>query len=162
MLASISLVDALSERPADEPVWTSLRHVLDVMTGYVVDERRRGRAEVMQAIIDASPQLTARYLAIQAAWQALLTDVVRHRLGRPGRLRTVPVPSPPSSTTRWARSDSRSAAPGPRQSRRKTTVLCTDCGVLVPVTYRDPTVSPLVLQVLALVGGARPRSPGAG
>jgi len=74
------LAEALAEAPADEPVWASLRRVLDLMAGYVVDDASRGRAETMERVVESSPQLKAGYLAKQAGWNRLLADVVRQRL----------------------------------------------------------------------------------
>ena len=74
------LAEALAAAPAYEPVWVSLRRVLDLMVGYVVDDASRGRAETMEVIVESSPQLKAGYLAKQAGWNRLLADVVRERL----------------------------------------------------------------------------------
>ncbi|WP_182047559.1 TetR family transcriptional regulator [Curtobacterium sp. ME26] len=77
------MADALDARPTDEPVWDSLRRVFDLTLDYVQDERQRARYEAMDRIVQATPQLTARYLEKLQRVQALLIERVATRLDHP-------------------------------------------------------------------------------
>jgi AcrR family transcriptional regulator len=74
------MADALDARPADEPVWQSLRRVFDVATGYVDDPHLRARNDAMDAIVRSTPQLNARYLEKLQRVQQLLVGRVAVRL----------------------------------------------------------------------------------
>jgi AcrR family transcriptional regulator len=74
------MVDALDARPADEPVWQSLRRVFDIATEYVDDPRLRARNDAMSAIVQSTPQLNARYLEKLQRIQQLLGGRVAARL----------------------------------------------------------------------------------
>jgi AcrR family transcriptional regulator len=74
------MVQALDDRPADEPVWESLRRVFDLFLGYVQDDDQRARSEAMEHIIRSSPQLNARYLDKMQRMQDLLVGRVAGRL----------------------------------------------------------------------------------
>jgi AcrR family transcriptional regulator len=74
------LAEALDARPADEPVWQSLRRVFDGTTSYVDDPRLRARNDAMDAIVQSSPQLNARYLEKLQRVQQLLVGRVAVRL----------------------------------------------------------------------------------
>ena len=74
------MADALDARPADEPVWESLRRVFDIALDYVQDDRQRARNDAMEHIVQSTPQLTARYLEKLQRVQALLIGRVAERL----------------------------------------------------------------------------------
>jgi AcrR family transcriptional regulator len=74
------MAGALDDRPADEPVWESLRRVFDITLDYVQDDRQRARNDAMDHIVQSTPQLTARYLEKLQRVQALLIGRVAARL----------------------------------------------------------------------------------
>jgi AcrR family transcriptional regulator len=74
------MADALDARPADEPVWESLRRTLDIAVGYVGDPQLRARNDAMDQIVQSTPQLNARYLEKLQRIQQLLVARVAHRL----------------------------------------------------------------------------------
>jgi AcrR family transcriptional regulator len=78
------MADALDARPADQPVWQSLRRVFDVATDYVDDPRLRARNDAMDQIVRSTPQLNARYLGPGAARRPRRCTPHRHR-NRPCR-----------------------------------------------------------------------------
>lgn len=75
------MAEALDARPADEPVWTSLRRVFDMTLGYVEDEHQRARNDAMEEIVRSTPQLHAGYLEKMQRVQELLIGRVSDRLG---------------------------------------------------------------------------------
>lgn len=75
------LAEAMDDRPADEPVWDSLRRVFDITLDYVQDDRQRARNDAMDQIVRSTPQLNARYLEKMQCVQALLIGRVADRLG---------------------------------------------------------------------------------
>jgi AcrR family transcriptional regulator len=75
------MAEALDERPADEPVWESLRRVFDITLDYVQDDYQRARNEAMDEIVRSTPQLYARYLEKMQRVQQLLIGRVAGRLG---------------------------------------------------------------------------------
>ena len=77
------MAEALDERPADEPVWESLRRVFDITLDYVQDDHQRSRNEAMDEIVRSTPQLYARYLEkMQRVQQLLIGRVVVRLTGR--------------------------------------------------------------------------------
>jgi len=74
------MAEALDARPADEPVWESLRRVFDITLDYVQDDGQRARNDAMEHIVQSTPQLTARYLEKLQRVQALLIGRVAQRL----------------------------------------------------------------------------------
>lgn len=74
------MAEALDERPADEPVWESLRRVFDITLDYVQDDHHRARNETMDEIVRSTPQLYARYLEKMQRVQELLIGRVALRL----------------------------------------------------------------------------------
>lgn len=74
------MAEALDERPADEPVWESLRRVFDITLDYVQDDHQRARNETMDEIVRSTPQLYARYLEKMQRVQELLIGRVALRL----------------------------------------------------------------------------------
>lgn len=75
------LAEAFDVRPADEPVWESLRRVFDIALDYVQDDRSRARNDGMERIVRTSPQLYARYLEKMQRVQEILIDRVAARVG---------------------------------------------------------------------------------
>jgi AcrR family transcriptional regulator len=76
------MAEALDARPAEEPVWDSLRRVFDFTLDYVEDDHQRARNDAMEAIVRSTPQLTARYLEKMQRVQELLIGRVGVRMGR--------------------------------------------------------------------------------
>ncbi|GAA1649886.1 TetR family transcriptional regulator [Microbacterium flavum] len=74
------MAEAFDARPADEPVWESLRRLFDITLDYIEDDRQRARSEAMDEIVRSTPQLHARYLEKMQRVQALLTERVARRL----------------------------------------------------------------------------------
>jgi AcrR family transcriptional regulator len=74
------MAEALDARPADEPVWESLRRVFDITLDYVQDEQQRARNDAMEEIVRSTPQLYARYLEKMQRVQELLIGRVAERL----------------------------------------------------------------------------------
>jgi AcrR family transcriptional regulator len=77
------MADALTTRPADEPVWQSLRRVFDIVVGYMEDPQQRARNDAMERIVQSTPTLNAGYLQKVSRMQRLLVDGVRARLTNP-------------------------------------------------------------------------------
>ncbi len=75
------MAESLEARPADEPVWDSMRRVFDIAAVYVQDGRERSRNEAMERIVRSTPALNAGYLEKLSRMQALLVDEVARRLG---------------------------------------------------------------------------------
>lgn len=74
------MAEALDERPADEPVWESLRRVFDITLDYVQDDHQRARNDAMDEIVRSTPQLYARYLEKMQRIQELLIGRIAERL----------------------------------------------------------------------------------
>jgi AcrR family transcriptional regulator len=87
------IAEALDARPADEPVWQSLRRVFDIALEYVQDDRQRARNDAMERIVESSPQLNARYLEKMQRIQDLLVGRVAARLANQGRFEPDPRPA---------------------------------------------------------------------
>lgn len=75
------MAEALDARPADEPVWESLRRTFDITLDYVQDDHQRARNDAMEAIVRSTPQLYAGYLEKMQRIQELLTGRVATRIG---------------------------------------------------------------------------------
>ncbi|MET0199463.1 MAG: TetR family transcriptional regulator [Rhodococcus fascians] len=75
------MAEALDARPADEPIWESLRRVFDITLDYVQDDHQRARNDAMEAIVRSTPQLYAGYLEKMQRIQSLLIGRVAERLG---------------------------------------------------------------------------------
>ena len=75
------MAEALDQRPADEPVWESLRRVFDITLDYVQDHHQRARNDAMEAIVRSTPQLSAGYLEKMQRIQQLLIGRVAKRIG---------------------------------------------------------------------------------
>lgn len=87
------MAEALDARPADEPVWESLRRVFDITLDYVQDEYQRARNDAMEEIVRSTPQLYARYLEKMQRVQDLLIGRVAARLTSHDHAATDPRPS---------------------------------------------------------------------
>jgi AcrR family transcriptional regulator len=74
------MAEALDARPAEEPVWESLRRVFDITLDYVQDDHQRARNDAMEEIVRSTPQLYARYLEKMERIQQLLIGRVAARL----------------------------------------------------------------------------------
>lgn len=83
-LLADQLVEALSARPLDEPVWQSLRLSLQVVVDYYADAQRQERAAALQRIIETSPALSAGYLERFAAAEDRLAELLRRRAAQRG------------------------------------------------------------------------------
>jgi AcrR family transcriptional regulator len=87
------MAEALDARPADEPVWESLRRVFDITLDYVQDDHQRARNDAMEAIVRSTPQLYARYLEKMQRVQDLLIGRVAVRLTSRDQVPTDPRPA---------------------------------------------------------------------
>ncbi len=87
------MAEALDERPADEPIWESLRRVFDLTLDYVQDDHQRARNDAMEEIVRSTPQLHARYLEKMQRVQELLIGRVAVRLTSHDRVGTDPRPA---------------------------------------------------------------------
>lgn len=90
------MAEVLAERPDDEPVWQSLRRVLDLTVGYVQNEQERIRSDAMERIMQSTPALNASYLDKMSRMQGLLVEGIRGRLapeGSPGTSLVDPRPA---------------------------------------------------------------------
>lgn len=129
------MAEALDQRPADEPVWESLRRVFDITLDYVQDEHQRARNDAMEAIVRStrsSPPATSRRCSGSSSCSSdvsrtgsvrtsPMTEIREHPpsseqrsracrpLVRAGSLPTSPCRSTRCWTGPWARSPSRSA-----------------------------------------------------
>ncbi|WP_181871652.1 TetR/AcrR family transcriptional regulator [Sphaerisporangium album] len=56
------MLQALRDRPADEPVWESLRRIFDLLVPHVDAPGKREVADPMQRIVFTTPALLASYL----------------------------------------------------------------------------------------------------
>ncbi len=68
---------ALSQRPAQEPIWTALRMALDPLIHPDDDEQARQA----NRMFNSSPSLKARHYEKTLSWQRLLIPEIAHRLG---------------------------------------------------------------------------------
>jgi AcrR family transcriptional regulator len=87
------IAEALDARPAEEPVWDSLRRVFDITLDYVQDDRARARNDAMDRIVQSSPQLNAGYLEKMQRVQEILVGRVAARLKQQGRNSAGPKPA---------------------------------------------------------------------
>ncbi|WP_127509418.1 TetR/AcrR family transcriptional regulator [Actinoplanes solisilvae] len=80
------LAAALSDRPADEHPWTSLRRAFDVITGLNGDAP--GKSLAFHRLVEENPTMRTRHREKQQGWEELLVPLVAARLGGdvpPGR-----------------------------------------------------------------------------
>jgi AcrR family transcriptional regulator len=76
------VLDALAARPAQEPVWQSLRRAFDLLLEESATLPQQGL--MMSRMMHDTPSLQARQLGKQLGWQDLLAPEVARRLGVPG------------------------------------------------------------------------------
>jgi AcrR family transcriptional regulator len=88
------VLGALRERPAGEPVWTSLRHSFDGMIAHLDHAGSTGLAAPMQRIILETPGLRARYLEKIERVESAAEIVVRERADAAGKPWAVDDPTP--------------------------------------------------------------------
>src|SRR6266704_3194879 len=77
------LAEDLAARPADEPIWASMRQVFGRVVEYFESEARGATAVAMENIVRDHPTLNASYLERVSRMQELVLDEVRTRTGRP-------------------------------------------------------------------------------
>ncbi|WP_419707142.1 TetR family transcriptional regulator [Promicromonospora sp. NFX87] len=85
---------ALRERPADEPVWTALRHSFDGMIAHLDHAGNVGLAAPMQRIILETPGLRAKYLEKIERVESAAELVVRERADAAGKPWAADDPAP--------------------------------------------------------------------
>lgn len=73
------LVEALHSRPSDEPLWVSLRRVLDGVVDYATDPTKAPRMAAMERIVQTNDALRASYLQRLDAIQGALVTAARER-----------------------------------------------------------------------------------
>ncbi|MGN6761474.1 MAG: TetR/AcrR family transcriptional regulator [Leifsonia sp.] len=78
------LLEAFRTRPADEPVWDSLRAVFDLLVPHVDALDKNAVAAPMQRVIFTTPSLLAAYLGMQQAMQDAIVSAVGERATRRG------------------------------------------------------------------------------
>lgn len=71
--------DSFAARPADEPIWTSLRIAFDALVKDVSDAEAK-RGVLAMKLITNSPALRAHSLEKHHAWATMLTPLVLERL----------------------------------------------------------------------------------
>ncbi|MFD1717849.1 TetR family transcriptional regulator [Georgenia deserti] len=74
----LELLEALQERPDDEPVWQSLRHALGALSRNYASDPDRTRQLI--TLMDSAPSLAAAHLGKHAHWSPLLRPEVSRRL----------------------------------------------------------------------------------
>lgn len=78
-LVAHDMLAELRSRPADEPVWTSLRHSFDRVVVHLDSSEKASFAEPMQRIIFGTPGLLASYLEKLERTQGAAELIVRER-----------------------------------------------------------------------------------
>ena len=78
-LVADDMLAVLRERPADEPVWESLRRCFDLLVPYVDAPGQAEVAEPMQRIVFETPNLLARYLEKLQRMQDAVVIALRER-----------------------------------------------------------------------------------
>lgn len=79
------MVDALRRLPLDQPVWLSLRRMLDGMTEHAMGTGAFAVAEPIKRIMLETPDMLARYLVKLNAFQMEAADVLRDRAAARGQ-----------------------------------------------------------------------------
>src|SRR6059058_2628768 len=77
------LAEDLAARPADEPIWASMRQVFGRVVEYFESEARGATAVAMENIVRDHPTLNASYLERVSRMQELILDQARTRTGWP-------------------------------------------------------------------------------
>ncbi|WP_084079351.1 TetR family transcriptional regulator [Demequina sp. NBRC 110057] len=78
-----SLSAALAARPADEPVWVSLRRAFDDLVAESDAEAEAGRTRGMRAVVESTDALRAGYLARMERVRESVAEVLAGRLAEP-------------------------------------------------------------------------------
>lgn len=78
-------VEALRARPADEPLWESLRRVFDGVVDYVAAPGKADRMAAMEVVVQTDDALRASYLQRLDAIQGSLVAAARERALAAGR-----------------------------------------------------------------------------
>jgi AcrR family transcriptional regulator len=78
------MLGALRARPADEPVWESLRRVFDLLVPYVDAPGKHEVAEPMQRIVFSTPPLFASYLQKLQQMQDAVVTALQERAAAAG------------------------------------------------------------------------------
>jgi hypothetical protein len=76
------LAEDLAARPADEPLWASLRQVFGRFVEHMESEARGATAVAMENIVRDHPTLNASYLERVSRMQELVLDQARTRTGQ--------------------------------------------------------------------------------
>lgn len=76
--------ERLEARPADEPLWTSVRRMFDYVVHYADDADLAERMAVMEAIVQSSDALRGAYLERIDRAQERLTQIARDRADEQG------------------------------------------------------------------------------
>lgn len=79
------MLKALENRPADEPVWTSLRHMLGVYVDHADEVEKQLVAIPIQRIIFGTPQLLASYLQKMHSLQDATVQLLQLRAETKGK-----------------------------------------------------------------------------
>ncbi|SHN39707.1 TetR family transcriptional regulator [Cryptosporangium aurantiacum] len=74
------LLEAFAARPADEPLWDSLRRTFDVVVDYFDDEAELSRTLAMEKVIHSNPALVAGELERISRVQNQLAEQIGARL----------------------------------------------------------------------------------
>ncbi|WP_031470348.1 TetR family transcriptional regulator [Sciscionella sediminilitoris] len=74
----LELLEALRERPVDEPVWQSLRHALGALSRSYASDTERSRQLI--TLMYSTPSLAAAHSGKHARWSPLLRPEVSRRL----------------------------------------------------------------------------------
>ncbi len=77
------LAEDLASRPADEPIWTSMRHVFGHVVEYFESEARSATTIAMENIVRDHPSLNASYLDRVSRIQERVLEQARARAGQP-------------------------------------------------------------------------------
>lgn len=85
---------ALRERPAAEPLWTSLRRMFDDVVAYMSDPDKAASAQEIQRITQSSDTLRAAYLDRMLRTQTGIVTVARERAQAAGQPWTDDDPTP--------------------------------------------------------------------
>ncbi|MET7750778.1 TetR family transcriptional regulator [Micromonospora sp. NPDC005367] len=117
LLRANSLVEALRARPADEPVWDSLAHVLPDMIMTVLGERERDVATLVR-VCSEHPAMLAQQLAVFGRVERLIAEVIAERTGAdiehdlaPHLLAAVPGATMRAVLTFWAGGETEATLP---------------------------------------------------
>nr|WP_246241940.1 TetR family transcriptional regulator [Flexivirga aerilata] len=80
-LIGLDMVTALEERPADEPIWDSLRAMYDVVIQHYADPEKREQSLAVDSIVAATPALRHSYLARRDVFEGIVTDMLLKQRG---------------------------------------------------------------------------------